>query len=786
MAYRFCPSATPTSSGTFTNATQLIIARYSGVHGLGNAPGKSNATGTSISYPAPASAVQSSGHSWYVGVGGHRTASNVGTAPSGMTNRYTVGTGPMAALHDTNGGVASWTTASATVNTSSGHESMVWELLADEGAWSALNSSGTATWTLSTNNRVAQTSTSPANTNCIRTFTSHSTGKWYFLGRLQAYGSTNDLVTGLCTGTTSMTVWPGGANNNGIGFGFNSAGTDNQWINHTATNNSSIYNHPAAVNDFFHFAWDLTNGLCWVKHDSMTDWNNDPTASPDSGTGGFAYTDVLGSDLFPFTGSGNNASTFAINTQDVSSRPSDASTFTGWDNVASSNTNITVPLGTATLTGLAPTMTQAMFLVPGAVSLSLTGFASTVTLGSGISITVPAGSASLSGLAATLNTNVAMPVGSLSLTGQAPTKVVNNPITMPAGALSLSGFAPALVSNNIITVPAGSLILTGFTVGESWNVSVPLGSITLSGIAPSVTLGTNIPVPAGSLSLSGLVVGTSWNVAVPKGSIALSGFAPSLVNNNIITVPAGSLSLSGFVPLFNSNVSVPAGSLTLNGLAPSAGGQGQISPSQGVLTLSGLVPGLSWNVAVPAGSLAISGKAPALVQDTPRTIPAGSLSLVGLSPSLNQNTGLNIPAGSLTLSGKAGTLAAGITPPAGSLAITGNTLTQSTNVQVPKGAATLQGYAPTATVFSGFNISVPAGAISFTEYAPVLTTGYFIIIGVGSLSLTGYAPTIKVHASLIASPDYIVVCDAPEPIYAEDLDSESTVTGDDQNHFITG
>ena len=338
LVYRFCPSATPSASGTFTNATRLIIARYSGVHGFGNAPGKSNATGTSISYPAPASAVQTAGNSWYIGVAGHRTASNVNVAPSGMTNRYSVGTGPMSALHDTNGGVTGWTTASATVNASSGHESMVWELLADEGAWSAINSSGTSQWLLSTNNKVAQSLVNPANTNCIRNITSHSTGKWYFLGRILGYGSTSDMVTGLCTASASLTVWPGGANNNGIAFGFNSSGTDNQWINHTATNNSSIYSPAAAVNDYFHFAFDLTNGKCWVKYDSMTDWNNTVGASPDSGTGGFTYTDVVGSDLFIFTGTGNNGSSYAFNTLDTSLRPANASTFAAWDSTVGGNT----------------------------------------------------------------------------------------------------------------------------------------------------------------------------------------------------------------------------------------------------------------------------------------------------------------------------------------------------------------------------------------------------------------------------------------------------------------
>lgn len=564
LAYRFAPTSSNVASGTFTNATQLIITRYKGVKGLGNVAG-SNASGTSISYPA-LTMIQTAGHSWIFGAGGHRTATNVNTAPSGMTNITSVGN--ICAVHDTNAGVSSWAGASATVNASSGHESMTLELLADNGAWSIYNSAGSSQWSLSTENKVAVSTANPANTNCIRTFTSHSTGKWYFLARLLAYGSTSDLVTGWCTATASMTVWPGGANNNGIAFGFNSSGGDNQWINHTAANNSSVYNHPAAANDFFHFCIDLDAGLVWVKHDSMTDWNNDASASPDSGTGGFAYTDVKGSELFPFTGTGNNGSQFAINTTDTSSRPADASNFTGWDvdALAGRTATATLAVGAVTLSAAgAEAIAGSATLAAGAVTSSSAGTAAI----SG-SATLSAGAVTSSAAAAAeIDASASLSVGAVSLAADgttdsggidaqadlqvgavtasaAGTNGISASATMPQGAVTAAAQATSAISASG-TLPVGAVTVSCAAAAKI-DASASLGQSVTASAAGTAAISASATLAVGAVTLQSdghQSAGNTAQAALQVGAVTCAAAATNRVQASAILAQGVTVSGQG-------------------------------------------------------------------------------------------------------------------------------------------------------------------------------------------------------------------------------------------------
>lgn len=117
-------TATTTTSGTWTNATELICLVYRKAS-IGVSAGNSGSTTTTINYPAIAPN-RTDGSSWVVGVAGHRTATNVDVAPSLMTNRASSGT--EAAGHDTNGGVTSWASTNVTVNASSAYRSWTVEL----------------------------------------------------------------------------------------------------------------------------------------------------------------------------------------------------------------------------------------------------------------------------------------------------------------------------------------------------------------------------------------------------------------------------------------------------------------------------------------------------------------------------------------------------------------------------------------------------------------------------------------------------------------------------------
>ena len=118
-------TATNTTSGTWTNATELICLVYRGAR-IGASVGGSGAATTTVNYPA-LTLGRTNSTSWVVGVAGHRTATDVDLAPSGMTNRVSAGT--EAAGHDSNGTrSANWPSTNVTVNASSAFRSWVVEL----------------------------------------------------------------------------------------------------------------------------------------------------------------------------------------------------------------------------------------------------------------------------------------------------------------------------------------------------------------------------------------------------------------------------------------------------------------------------------------------------------------------------------------------------------------------------------------------------------------------------------------------------------------------------------
>ena len=123
-------SSSGTTSGTWTNATELCVQVYRGAVGIGsNSPVSTNGNSASINYPT-VTLDKTDGTSWVGGVAIHRSATNVETAPAGMTNRSSTGSTPEAACHDTNGGVASWSAVAASVNASNTWQSTTYEVLA--------------------------------------------------------------------------------------------------------------------------------------------------------------------------------------------------------------------------------------------------------------------------------------------------------------------------------------------------------------------------------------------------------------------------------------------------------------------------------------------------------------------------------------------------------------------------------------------------------------------------------------------------------------------------------
>jgi len=132
LGYKIAQSSSETT-GTWTNATSVIFAVYRGVKQntpLGVNAG-TNGSSSTISFPALSLSV-TNGSSWVVGFAGHRSTNvAIDTAPSNMINRNSVADATdEAAIHDTDGGVTSWSAETASVGgTSSGWSARTVEIL---------------------------------------------------------------------------------------------------------------------------------------------------------------------------------------------------------------------------------------------------------------------------------------------------------------------------------------------------------------------------------------------------------------------------------------------------------------------------------------------------------------------------------------------------------------------------------------------------------------------------------------------------------------------------------
>ena len=114
-------TVTNTASGTWTNATSVIFVIYRNVGSIGGSAVASG-TSTSITFPA-VTLTNQTGSSWIVGfVGSSSTNVAIETAPSGMINRTSVSDATdEAAAHDTNSGLSSFTSKTATIGGTSGN-----------------------------------------------------------------------------------------------------------------------------------------------------------------------------------------------------------------------------------------------------------------------------------------------------------------------------------------------------------------------------------------------------------------------------------------------------------------------------------------------------------------------------------------------------------------------------------------------------------------------------------------------------------------------------------------
>ncbi len=136
LAYKIANSAAETT-GTWTNATGIVVQVYRGAAGVG-ASAVGGGTGTTITYPA-VTLQKTNSTSWAARFAGHRTATNMTTnTPSGYTQRTGIATEVQGS--DSNAGLASSpTSATQSVNQSSGWRAHTVEILVENAKFETIS-----------------------------------------------------------------------------------------------------------------------------------------------------------------------------------------------------------------------------------------------------------------------------------------------------------------------------------------------------------------------------------------------------------------------------------------------------------------------------------------------------------------------------------------------------------------------------------------------------------------------------------------------------------------------
>jgi hypothetical protein len=130
--------ASDTTTGTWTNATRVVVVVYRGcepfITPVGGGVNSAGTTNTVSWGSAAVTMTRTNGTSWIVGLGGHRSIDTTidSAAISGMTARFSgVDANAEVAAWDSNGGVASWASRTQTITgTASGWVTRMVELLA--------------------------------------------------------------------------------------------------------------------------------------------------------------------------------------------------------------------------------------------------------------------------------------------------------------------------------------------------------------------------------------------------------------------------------------------------------------------------------------------------------------------------------------------------------------------------------------------------------------------------------------------------------------------------------
>lgn len=309
LAWKYATS-TSQASGTWTNATSLVIQAYRSTSGKKLSPGafsQSGGSSTTINYPA-LTLLNPFGNSWLVGFAGHRSVNvAVETPPSGMTNRSTVvDATDEAAGHDTNGAVSSWSSTNVTGGgTSSGYRVGLVEVFEiDDTVGSLLNANDkSATISLDATKLVA-TNTGTATPKAVRATVPILPGeKKVFAATLTTLATGEDMEMGMAAANHPLTTRLSRVNT--TAFGIDDYGE--VWFNDSAfigTIDPAGYTGTKYLHQGDKVFWALDRTLehifVGIEISGVIQWNGGPTGNPDTDVSDWAIpAEFAGRPIFP-------------------------------------------------------------------------------------------------------------------------------------------------------------------------------------------------------------------------------------------------------------------------------------------------------------------------------------------------------------------------------------------------------------------------------------------------------------------------------------------------------
>jgi glucose/arabinose dehydrogenase len=241
--------------------------------------------------------------------------------------------------------------------------------------WNAADASPTIA--LSNNNLTAKSSTAIAQ--AVRSTTSRTSGKLYF--EVVANTITNDFTIGLASSTFALNSLGqlGSGGPPSIGY-YPVSPAQSVYVNNVQVIGGVTADSSGAV---LSVAVDFGAQLIWITSPAQraagNNWNDSPSASPASGTGGVSFSSIGGSPWFVCFGDDNGGATATVNFGQSAFNQPVPSGFTGWDAalvtmapgqvsnlIGSAATSSSVQLNwTAPVTGSTPFTYQAQFRVHG-------------------------------------------------------------------------------------------------------------------------------------------------------------------------------------------------------------------------------------------------------------------------------------------------------------------------------------------------------------------------------------------------------------------------------------